>query len=77
LRGDHVAALVQVAAWRVESLIALALVVGEAAVRRALVETDDDRPLVSYAPPAEGTERFERIDRLMRERSRGPLGSEV
>ena len=71
------AALVQLAARRVDSLVALALVVGEAAVRRALAETSDDRPLVSYTPPAEGTERFERLDRLMRTNGGGRLGSEV
>jgi hypothetical protein len=72
-----VAALVQVAACRVDSLVALALVVGPPAVERALAATADRRPLVRYTEAGLTVERFRELDRLMRERSRGRLGSEV
>ena len=71
------AALVQVAARRVDSLVALALVAGPVAVERALAATRDLRPLVGYTERCLTTERFAEIDRLMRRNGGDRLGSEV
>ena len=71
------AALVQVAARRVDSLIALALVAGPPAVERALAETADRRPLVGFTEARLTTERYREIDRMMRTNGGDRLGSEV
>ena len=71
------AALVQVAACRVDSLIALALVAGPVAVERALEATRDLRPMVTYTERGLTTERFAEIDRMMRTNGGDRLGSEV
>jgi len=75
------AALVQLAATcgsdPVRNLVALACIVGERAVRAALLATSDLRPPVSIDAPEWSELEWRATDRLMRERAVGELGSAV
>lgn len=69
-------ALVQIVRHNPDSLVALALVVGPLLVERALDETAPQAPLVSYpATWAERETELAALDRLMRRRAAGELGS--
>lgn len=70
-------ALVQIVRHNPDSLVALALVVGPLLVERALRETAQEAlPLVSYpATWAERETELAGLDRLMRQRAAGELGS--
>jgi hypothetical protein len=59
------------------NLIALARIVGPAAVLEAMAATADKRPAIVAPVPRMDDERFREIDSLMRARSAGPLGSAV